>query len=109
MEKEMNTLVEHIQRLRDKQYIHDFVIEKEMVCSKETNEIFEPENLIIERTYRYEGDSNPDDMTVAYGIAAPSGTKGVIIDAYGTYANPKISEAVRKIPVREVDENQVTS
>lgn len=103
----MQTLTEIIQRMREKHYILDFEIKDQKVVNKEGKEEYLPEELIIEKTYRFEGDSNPDDMAVVYGISAKNGTKGILIDAYGTYADAKIAEVVKRIPVREVDENQV--
>lgn len=102
MEKEMSTVTEIIQRLRDRHYIHDFEVSQGRVVSKETNEDFHPQDLLIERVYRFEGDSNPDDMSVIYGVTAPSGTMGIIMDAYGTYADPAISKVIKQIPVKEI-------
>ncbi|MEP7146982.1 MAG: phosphoribosylpyrophosphate synthetase [bacterium] len=109
MEKEMKTVPELIQKLREKHFIHDFCVKDHSLYCNETSETFSEEELLIERIYRYEGDSDPGDTTIVYGITAKSGTQGVLIDAYGTYADPKIAEVIKKIPVREVDENQVTS
>lgn len=103
----MNTLTETIEKFRAKQFIHDFNIKDNLLISPDTNESFKPEDVMIERTGRYEGDSNPDDMSIIYGITANSGTQGILIDAYGTYANPKISEFIKSVPVKEKDENQV--
>jgi hypothetical protein len=38
--------------------------------------------------YRFEGTSNPDDMSVIYAVEMRDGTRGMIIDAFGTYADP---------------------
>lgn len=104
----MKTLSEMMQKFRDKHFIHDFEIKDNLLICKETNESFDAEDLIVERTYRYEGDSNPDDMSILYAITAISGTQGILLDAYGTYANPRISEFIKNVPVREVSEKQVT-
>lgn len=103
----MNTLTETIERFRAKQFIHDFSIKDNLLVSPDTNESFKPEDVMIERTGRYEGDSNPDDMSIIYGITANSGTQGILIDAYGTYANPKITEFIKSVPVKEKSDNQV--
>ncbi len=107
MEKEMETVPEIIQKLHEKHFIHDFCVKDNKVSCNDTNEVFTPEDLLIERIYRYEGVSDPGETTIVYGITAKSGTQGVLMDAYGTYADPKIAEVIKKIPVREVDENQV--
>ncbi len=103
----MITVPEIIQKLRTKHFIHDFCVQDECVRCNETNESFPPEELIIERIYRYEGDSDPADMVIVYGITAKTGTQGVLMDAYGTYADVKMAEVIKKIPIQEVDENQV--
>ncbi|HMS33708.1 MAG TPA: phosphoribosylpyrophosphate synthetase [Ignavibacteria bacterium] len=108
MQKEMSTLTETIEKFRTKQFIHDFHIKDDYLVCDETGEKFSAEELIIERTGRYEGDSNPDDMSVIYAITANSGTQGILIDAFGAYSNPAISEFIRNVPVKEIDPNQVS-
>lgn len=46
-------------------------------------------------------------MSVLYGITSNTGVQGILIDAYGTYSDPQIAEVIKRIPVRELDENQV--
>lgn len=71
-----------------------------LIC-KETGEKFIEEELIIDKFYRFEGDSNPDDMSVLYAMTAISGTKGIIIDAFGTYSDSEISAFIKNVPERE--------
>ncbi len=101
MSENMNTITEIIVRLREKHYTHDFEVvdKKKLVCTG-THESFGPKDLVIEKTFRYEGDSNPDDMAVIYAITSNSGTQGILIDAYGTYANTVIGEFIKKVSVR---------
>ena len=104
MLKEMNTLTETIEKLRDKQFIHDFYIKDGLLKCDETNESFRTDEVLIEKTGRYEGDSNPDDMSIIYAITSKTGTQGILIDAYGTYANPKISEFIKKVTSKVINE-----
>lgn len=55
--------------------------------------------LVIKEHYRFEGPSNPDDMSVAYAIACEGGEKGVLVDAYGTYSSRRVAEFIRDIPI----------
>ena len=87
MYKLMKSVIEIIESLREEGYIHDFSIE--------------PDELIIEKTERYEGDSNPSDSAIIYAITAKDGTKGVLVDSYGVYADPKLASIIGDIPVRE--------
>ena len=97
----MNTITEIINKLRAKNYTNDFIIENDTLICKETGESFTPDELVIEEIHRFEGDSNPDDMSIIYAITAISGTRGLVIDAYGTYSNPQISSFIKNVSVRE--------
>ncbi|HEX2964057.1 MAG: hypothetical protein HF300_08335 [Ignavibacteria bacterium] len=86
-QEHMYTLSQTINHLRDKGYTNDFKMTDLGMTSKETKEVFKPEELTIERVYRFEGESNPDDMSVIYLIKADNGTKGLFVDAYGAYSS----------------------
>jgi hypothetical protein len=40
-------------------------------------------------------------MSVFYGISANSGTKGTLIDAFGTYQNPWTGKFLKKVKIIE--------
>jgi hypothetical protein len=48
----------------------------------------------IQDFYRFEGASDPDDMSVIYAVETDDGTRGTLIDAFGTYADPAIAAIV---------------
>lgn len=101
MYKLMKSVVELIEALREEGYIHDFSIKNDELCSNSDGSIYKPDELIIEKTERYEGDSNPSDSAIIYAITAKDGTKGVLVDSYGAYADPKLAKIIGDIPVRE--------
>jgi hypothetical protein len=88
-----------ISKLRERGYINDFELISGGMLSRQTNEIFQPAELVIERFYRFEGDSSADDMSVLYAVRAVSGTMGIIIDAYGTYDNDALGDFLRNVKV----------
>jgi hypothetical protein len=65
---------------------------------------YQPEDLIISRTYRFEGESDPSDSSILYVIEASDGLIGYSIDAYGIYSNHENEEGydnfIRRIPVK---------
>ncbi|WP_080777267.1 hypothetical protein [Chryseobacterium phocaeense] len=72
-----------------------------------SDKVYQPSELTILKTYRFEGDSNPDDNAVLYVIKDNAGNRGMIIDSYGAdsnYPGEKFDEFLRDIPVQESDE-----
>ncbi len=101
-ENYMTPLVEILREIREKGYICDFELTDGRLFCKQCKEAFRAEDLIIERVYRFEGDSSPDDMAVLYGVKAGNGMKGVLIDAYGTYDNEELREFLKNVKVEEI-------
>jgi len=64
-----------------------------------TGERFAQKDLTIRGYYRFEGASDPDDMAIAYAIETTSGVRGILVDAYGVYADPTISAALKGVPI----------
>jgi len=93
-----------IPEVRGMGYVNDFELIEGGMLSKQTGEVFQHYELIIERVYRFEGDSSADDMAVLYGIRASSGTKGIVIDAYGTYDNDQLGDFLRYVKVIEIED-----
>jgi hypothetical protein len=42
--------------------------------------------------FRFEGLSDPGDMAIVYAIESRTGIRGTLVDAFGVYADPAISE-----------------
>jgi len=62
-----------------------------------SDRVYRPDQLRIVEHYRFEGVSDPDDMAVVYAIEADDGTRGVLVDAFGTYADPDVGAILRNI------------
>ena len=57
--------------------------------------IYVAEDFDVDETHRFEGMSSTDDNSVLYAISSKDGIKGLLVDAYGVYAE-NISEAMRR-------------
>jgi hypothetical protein len=94
-----STLIVGIEELRKEGFTHDFnQCEYHLECKK-LKKIFKPANLTITHAYRFEGMSSAGDNSVLYAIKADDGTKGILIDAYGVYANAISPEMIEKFRV----------
>jgi hypothetical protein len=93
--KNYDTLSEAINDLQLRGYTYDFNLEPECLkCASLELEIH-PEDFKTDKTYRFEGMSSTDDNSILYAVTSKDGIKGLLVDAYGVYAE-NISEAMRK-------------
>jgi hypothetical protein len=58
---------------------------------------FAPDEVVIRSIERFEGVSDPDDMSVVYAIETSDGTRGTLTDAFGVYSDPEVSEFIDKV------------
>lgn len=103
---EMNTLSQILNKLTVKDYDNEFRWTKDgFSCN---DKVYQPEDLTIVKTYRFEGESDPSDMSILYLIKANDGLIGYSIDAYGVYSNHDDEEGydnfIRRIPVKDNEE-----
>ena len=93
--KNYNTLSEAINDLQTNEYPYDFNLKPECLeCASLKIEI-RPEDFKVDKIYRFEGMSSTDNNSILYAISSKKELKGLLVDAYGVYAE-NISEAMRK-------------
>lgn len=85
----MNTVSEKIQELKNKGYTENFFFEKNQLKTDKSS--FSAEEVKIEEEYRFEGKSNPDDLSILYQLTTNDGTKGTIVDGFGPTANADLA------------------
>ncbi|WKN31840.1 phosphoribosylpyrophosphate synthetase [Porifericola rhodea] len=95
--KSYDTLQEAIKGLKEDGFAHDFNLEKDKIYCKNLNMFYKPKEFEVVETYRFEGMTNPDDNEVLYAIVTSVGDKGILVDAYGTYAESISPEMLEKL------------
>ena len=93
----MNTLSEIIDLAVSRGYAAPLKITPKGLFAPDPDRYFSPEQSHIDNFYRFEGASNPDDMSILYLIETSDGTKGTIVDAYGTYADSLITDFIKAV------------
>jgi hypothetical protein len=88
-----------IAALNRRGFAAEFVASAEALRVAGTDRRFRPEDVCIRDYYRFEGTSDPDDMSVIYALEARDGTRGTLTDAYGSYADPTIGAVVDRMRV----------
>ena len=61
---------------------------------------YRPGEVVIRAYQRFEGVSDPDDTCIAYAIEASGGARGVLVDAFGVYADARVSAFLENVPIR---------
>lgn len=106
---EMNTISEVMEILRVKKRDNEFRMTPEGFTTG-NGRIYQPEDLKIIKTYRFEGESDPSDLSVIYLIEAKDGLTGYSLDAYGVYSDHDddgYDDFIRKMPTEGRDDQQL--
>ena len=92
-----DTLTEAINGLKKRGFTVDFNLKDNcLICHEDK---FNPDDFEIVEIYRFEGNSNPDDEEVLYGIESKTGIKGVLVNAYGPGSDTMSSEMAKKLAI----------
>lgn len=84
------TVLEALNDLKEKGFLFDFNIHHEVIAAN-------PEDFSIEHVYRYEGDSDPDEEAIVYGIISNTGDKGVFVSGFSANSNNKAALILDKL------------
>lgn len=92
-----------LKALKDIGYNHEFMISPEGLRCLETNKIYQPEEINIMDHFRFEGISDPEDMSILYTLVCNDGVKGTIVDAFGTYGNSELMDFIKQVDDHTID------
>ncbi len=101
MEPYMDTLAETLRRFEERGFRAAFRAHPDGGLTVDGEEIFAPEELVVEDFARFEGVSDPDDESVLFALRTADGrVRGTFSTTYGIHADPHQVEAVRRLRVR---------
>jgi hypothetical protein len=95
------SMAEAIQELMKRGFTANFEFLDKAFRDVDSGRTFQAEALTIVEHYRFEGASDPDEMSVVYAVESADGTKGIIADAFGVYANPELGGFLNNVTLRE--------
>jgi len=84
------TVLEALEDLKEKGFHHDFNINQNAIMEN-------PEEYSVVHVYRYEGDSDPDEESVVYGIISFAGKKGVFVSGFSANSDDEASKIIEKL------------
>ncbi len=91
-------LIEAIAGLRAQGYTIDFNLRQHALThGPEEHETFHDE-FVIDNYFRFENDTDPAEQSIIYAIhSLKHNVKGILINAYGIYAEPLTNEMLDKL------------
>lgn len=97
-----DTLSQAVNSLKKRGYTENFNLKPFCLeCPSLALQLF-PEQFAIDEYYRFEGNSDPTDNSIVYAISAnDNSVKGVLVDAYGVYAENITSAMAEKLKVEK--------
>lgn len=116
LNESFGTLSETINALISLGYDHDFNITEECIVCNQANITLSPTDFQIDKVYRFEGQSNPDDQSILYAISSPKfDIKGILVNGYGISSDETTSKLIEKlethhtITAMEIKSNEATA
>lgn len=97
------TMTDAINDLKKRGFTIDFNLSYDCIVCHDTPITLMPSEFEIVEVYRFEGETNPADAAILYGIASKHGEKGVLVNAYGIYSDAVSDEMVRKLVIHSQD------
>lgn len=104
--KNFETLVDATNDLTKRGYTANLSLEGDTIDDKSQDVHMTADDFVIDEFYRFEGQSNPSDMSIVYAINSEKyNLKGILINAYGTYADDSSSAIAAKLHHHQVSDN----
>ena len=85
-------------------YTEQFRVEKGRMVGMESKKKYKPADVKAVNFYRFEGISDPDDMSILYAIETCDGCKGTLTDAYGRYSDEDTGAFMKQVEVAKKPE-----
>lgn len=99
--KAYKTMTEAVEGLKQRGFTANFELLNNTFRAVDGGKTFAADQLTIVEHHRFEGASDPDDLSVLYAIETNDGTRGTVADAFGPYADPELGAFLQTVKMRE--------
>ena len=94
---EMKTLVSCLNSLTLQGFTTDFKVYPAGLKSLNSDRVYTPVEVKVLNFYRFEGESDPADNSILYALETEDGHRGTLVDAYGPYADSKVTNFMQQV------------
>lgn len=101
------TMVEAIEDLKKRGYTHNFNVDsKGVLADGESSKTYLPSSVELHELHRFEGATNPSDMSILYAVETDSGKKGTVVDAFGVDGSETVSKFMNHVAQKQFEGNK---
>lgn len=98
MENYFETVTQAIGSLKKEGYILDFNLKGECLVCEHNNTELSPAEFEIDTVFRFEGETDPGDEMILFAVSsAKFHVKGLLLNAYGMYADSASNVMISKL------------
>ena len=95
--EDMKSLSGCIDRAAAYGYREQFAVDEEGLKTFHSGRHYVAHDVKIMNFYRFEGNSDPEDNSIMYFLETSDGIKGILVDAYGAYADSKVAAFIVQV------------
>ncbi len=93
----MNTLTERVNKAIKDGYTDSLKVTKQGLYSTAKDKTYGADEVRVIDFFRFEGQSDPADNAIMYVVETIDGAKGVLVDAYGAYADEHVNKFMTEV------------
>ncbi|WP_217275288.1 phosphoribosylpyrophosphate synthetase [Hymenobacter sp. BRD128] len=94
----MTTLSQTLTALKKEGYTEDFNLKQNYLEGRNFAIRVFADDFVVDKHFRFEGDSSPDDEAVVYAISSVKyQVKGTLVNGYGLYSDSVANELVKAL------------
>ena len=100
----MDTLSDAIRRLQREGYTGNWFAnaDHDLECN-ESGEVVDPSEVLIDHIMRFEGQSDPGDMSILFALRTASGAKGIYSAPFGADTPPEDAAVIARMQHQAAD------
>jgi len=103
-ENSLQSEKDYIEQYQKKGYTSSYRIQEYKLVNANSNLDYSPKEVYIVAEHRFEGMSNPSDMSILYVIETKEGSKGTLLANYSPASSTSMAEFFNSIPKENISD-----
>ena len=101
----MKPLSEVVEELQKRGYKQNFIFVDGILRTEDEDISYQPSEVTIDKEYRFEGMSDPEDSSILYAVTTRDNKQGLIVNSYGPDANLELNDFIENSNQKADDDN----